>query len=161
MALIKCSNCGAKISDKATSCPKCGNPQFVVCAECQNEVSIYHNGSCPECGNPDVQDQIEDYLAALEQSENEEREEQDDVESNRLVMDKEIKLRLFVGLYFSLLVSYWATEGLNRHTLLEFFPISIVLFVSGVLFPRIFGIFTFIGVLLYLYQMILQHYFSV
>lgn len=26
MALIKCSECGQMISDKATSCPKCGNP---------------------------------------------------------------------------------------------------------------------------------------
>lgn len=26
MALIKCSECGQIISDKATSCPKCGNP---------------------------------------------------------------------------------------------------------------------------------------
>lgn len=26
MALIKCPECGASISDKARSCPKCGNP---------------------------------------------------------------------------------------------------------------------------------------
>ena len=26
MALIKCSECGKEISDKAVSCPKCGNP---------------------------------------------------------------------------------------------------------------------------------------
>ena len=26
MALIKCPECGAEISDKATACPKCGNP---------------------------------------------------------------------------------------------------------------------------------------
>lgn len=26
MALIKCSECGNEISDKAESCPKCGNP---------------------------------------------------------------------------------------------------------------------------------------
>lgn len=26
MALIACSECGNEVSDKATSCPKCGNP---------------------------------------------------------------------------------------------------------------------------------------
>lgn len=26
MALIKCSECGQEISDKAPACPKCGNP---------------------------------------------------------------------------------------------------------------------------------------
>ncbi|MGH8428216.1 MAG: zinc-ribbon domain-containing protein [Gammaproteobacteria bacterium] len=26
MALIKCSECGREISDRATSCPGCGNP---------------------------------------------------------------------------------------------------------------------------------------
>jgi predicted nucleic-acid-binding Zn-ribbon protein len=26
MALIKCSECGYEVSDKATACPKCGNP---------------------------------------------------------------------------------------------------------------------------------------
>lgn len=26
MSLIKCSECGSDVSDKATLCPKCGNP---------------------------------------------------------------------------------------------------------------------------------------
>lgn len=26
MALIKCSECGSEVSDKAAACPKCGNP---------------------------------------------------------------------------------------------------------------------------------------
>ena len=26
MALIKCSECGQMVSDKATKCPNCGNP---------------------------------------------------------------------------------------------------------------------------------------
>ena len=32
MALIKCSECGAEISDKATECPKCGCPVEVSAA---------------------------------------------------------------------------------------------------------------------------------
>ena len=28
MALIKCVECGAEISDKAPACPKCGNPMI-------------------------------------------------------------------------------------------------------------------------------------
>lgn len=30
MAIIKCPECGAEISDKATACPKCGNPMAGV-----------------------------------------------------------------------------------------------------------------------------------
>jgi uncharacterized membrane protein YvbJ len=30
MALIKCSECGKEISDKAASCPNCGNPGTVA-----------------------------------------------------------------------------------------------------------------------------------
>ena len=26
MALVKCGECGSEVSDKATACPKCGNP---------------------------------------------------------------------------------------------------------------------------------------
>ena len=28
MSLIKCSECGKEISDKATACPSCGNPIY-------------------------------------------------------------------------------------------------------------------------------------
>ena len=30
MALIKCSECGAKISEKAIVCPKCGCPLDII-----------------------------------------------------------------------------------------------------------------------------------
>ena len=30
MALIKCSECGTEISDKAASCPRCGNPMATI-----------------------------------------------------------------------------------------------------------------------------------
>ena len=33
MALIKCSECGKEISDKANSCPACGNPLRPVLIE--------------------------------------------------------------------------------------------------------------------------------
>ena len=39
MALIKCYECSALISDKATHCPNCGAPVVV------------HKWRCPECGN--------------------------------------------------------------------------------------------------------------
>ena len=39
MALIKCSECGKEISDKATYCPNCGAPVVV------------HRWRCPDCGN--------------------------------------------------------------------------------------------------------------
>lgn len=33
MALIECDECGVKISDKSSSCPKCGNPNPILQAE--------------------------------------------------------------------------------------------------------------------------------
>lgn len=40
MALIKCSECGKEISDKAQSCPKCGNPIS----------QVSKSRTCPKCG---------------------------------------------------------------------------------------------------------------
>ena len=56
MALIDCSECGNKVSDKALSCPQCGKPPptkplRLVCAECGQEVSD-KAASCAECGHP-------------------------------------------------------------------------------------------------------------
>lgn len=53
MALIKCSECGRMISDKALNCPQCGAPVEVKiqCAECGE--SIPDNCMvCPNCGCP-------------------------------------------------------------------------------------------------------------
>ena len=33
MALIECNECGAQVSDKASKCPKCGNPMKAGKAE--------------------------------------------------------------------------------------------------------------------------------
>lgn len=41
MALIKCSECGKQVSDKAQACPNCGAP-------------ISTGLHCPECGSTDV-----------------------------------------------------------------------------------------------------------
>jgi Zn finger protein HypA/HybF involved in hydrogenase expression len=59
VALVPCRNCGAKISEKALACPKCGSKDphkevAVSCSECGTELPVHHNGSCPECGNPDI-----------------------------------------------------------------------------------------------------------
>ena len=56
MALIDCSECGQKVSDKAASCPHCGNPILPKmagnhCSECGEAVSD-KAAACPECGNP-------------------------------------------------------------------------------------------------------------
>ncbi len=50
MALIKCSECSAEISDKASCCPKCGAPVIVHkwrCSTCGNMIS---EDPCPYCG---------------------------------------------------------------------------------------------------------------
>lgn len=51
MALIKCSECSAEISDKASCCPKCGAPVVVHkwrCSKCGNMIS---EEPCPFCSN--------------------------------------------------------------------------------------------------------------
>lgn len=56
MALIKCNECGKQVSDKATSCPNCGNPinntnskTDRVCEHCGGYV--YDNAvTCVHCG---------------------------------------------------------------------------------------------------------------
>lgn len=49
MALIKCSECGKEISDKATTCPHCGNPINSVPAQQNGETEEYL--CCPKCGS--------------------------------------------------------------------------------------------------------------
>lgn len=54
MALIKCEECGAKISDKALSCPKCGYPLSNDKAKKDSKVKFVA-AKCPSCGaNIDV-----------------------------------------------------------------------------------------------------------
>lgn len=51
MSLIKCSECGNKISDQASSCPNCGCPvkSITYCSNCGEKVT---NGNfCTSCGN--------------------------------------------------------------------------------------------------------------
>lgn len=53
MALIKCTKCGADISDKAAACPNCGAPviKLMKCSECGTELPIGAT-ECPNCGCP-------------------------------------------------------------------------------------------------------------
>ena len=53
MALIKCTECGSMISDKAHSCPKCGAPveHLVKCEDCGAEYTA-DAAACPTCGCP-------------------------------------------------------------------------------------------------------------
>lgn len=62
MALIKCSNCGKEISDKAKACPQCGQVVVlsvpaaeevkpILCEECGTAVPDGMD-ACPNCGCP-------------------------------------------------------------------------------------------------------------
>ena len=53
MALIKCTECGREISDKAGNCPHCGAPvvKTVICSECGTQIKDTDR-ICPECGCP-------------------------------------------------------------------------------------------------------------
>ena len=51
MALIKCSECGKQISDKAKKCPHCGNVNSaIVCPECGEIINEKNTKICPNCG---------------------------------------------------------------------------------------------------------------
>lgn len=67
MALIKCSECGRQISEKAEYCPNCGcpvereqvqkqNQSALVCPECGQQISE-NAECCPNCGFP-IQDAV-------------------------------------------------------------------------------------------------------
>lgn len=53
MALVKCSECGKEIGDKATFCVNCGNPieYKIKCIECGERI-LKENVNCPYCGCP-------------------------------------------------------------------------------------------------------------
>ena len=53
MALIKCTECGHSISDRASSCPNCGCPiaKGRYCEECGSVLSS-NDKVCPTCGCP-------------------------------------------------------------------------------------------------------------
>jgi len=48
MALINCSECGKEVSDKATSCPNCGNPIN------QQQPVAEEYLCCPKCGSREL-----------------------------------------------------------------------------------------------------------
>lgn len=52
MALIKCSECGKDVSEKAASCPYCGNPISQHSPILKEEIEEYI--SCPKCGAKDL-----------------------------------------------------------------------------------------------------------
>jgi hypothetical protein len=61
MALITCTECGSRLSDKAKSCPECGCPiDYIIketsneniCIECGFNIPNKIKTSCPECGFP-------------------------------------------------------------------------------------------------------------
>lgn len=167
MALINCKNCGKKISRKALRCPKCGYAQFVVCEDCNTELSIYHQGDCPECGNPDIEKLIDQYYPefneAAKAEENEEDNEQyyQDDDPELLEIDfGELKFKILVGLAFSFLGSYWWSEGFSKHGILELLPVISILFLTAAVFSRLFGTITFIGIFVYLYSTIVEHFFK-
>lgn len=55
MALIKCTECGHDVSDKAMVCPHCGHPisqeKSNICKECGEPIPE-NSSICPNCGCP-------------------------------------------------------------------------------------------------------------
>ena len=48
--LLKCSECGGKVSDKAAACPHCGAPVDASVSKSHGKKN--RRSSCPECGRP-------------------------------------------------------------------------------------------------------------
>ena len=59
MALIKCTECGHMVSDKAVECPKCGCPleKKIYCEECGQELSTKDN-VCANCGRSRTEEHL-------------------------------------------------------------------------------------------------------
>ncbi|OUP06522.1 hypothetical protein B5F34_13955 [Mediterranea sp. An20] len=91
MALIKCSECGHEISDKATSCPNCGCPidKKVACKECGYEMSATDT-VCPNCGYPN-----ENEVHKLKQQENPLSQKRNGINKNYLTV---ITILIIIGL---------------------------------------------------------------
>lgn len=72
MALIKCTECGEMISDKATACPHCGAPieKMIKCEDCGAEYSADAE-MCPNCGCPNPSKEAQ--KQSSEQSNNEQK----------------------------------------------------------------------------------------
>ncbi len=65
MSLMNCPKCGSSISDKANSCPNCGEQLYtkeeikmMTCPECGKEIESDSN-TCPFCGFPIEKNNIE------------------------------------------------------------------------------------------------------
>jgi len=60
MALIKCSECGQMVSDKAAACPHCGCPveKLMACPECGHTIEVGES-YCKNCGCPLASDTVE------------------------------------------------------------------------------------------------------
>lgn len=51
MSLIQCTECGAKVSEHAITCPQCGAPMPIKCRGCGKLLSP-NAVMCPNCGCP-------------------------------------------------------------------------------------------------------------
>lgn len=61
MALIKCPECEKEVSDKASSCPHCGNPISETHMVHTNRYGLWGTPAvCPKCKSQHLQMEIED-----------------------------------------------------------------------------------------------------
>jgi len=51
MALVRCPECGAEVSDAAPQCPKCGRPLLAKAAAPATTKLNIQGSVCPACGN--------------------------------------------------------------------------------------------------------------
>lgn len=65
MALIKCNECGSKISDQATICPNCGCPVKAItyCTSCGEKVT--DGNYCTACGKSNIAKNNNDKMCSL------------------------------------------------------------------------------------------------
>jgi hypothetical protein len=161
MALVECSYCHARISERAAFCPKCGLDRRIVCEDCQTALPPTHHGACPECGNPTPGEGVTlinapVVLEAVPDTEH--IEDQAEARYQELLEqdNRYLSFRLLVGIVLGLFSGWWLTAGFVKHGFLEFLPIMVIIAAIGMAYPRFFAIVTVLGMIAKLYLAVIE-----
>ena len=103
MTLIRCSECGHSVSDKAERCPNCGCPieKKIYCEEC-GQVLSEMDKTCPNCGCP------------IEIGKNENNTDSIISESKVNKKHYSVAVPAIVGIVFYLVISVLCSNLLNK-----------------------------------------------
>lgn len=121
MTLIRCSECGHSVSDKAERCPNCGCPieKKIYCEEC-GQVLSEMDKTCPNCGCP------------IEIGKNENNTDSIISESKVNKKHYSVAVPAIVGIVFYLVISVLCSNLLNKGITTTDIRISNDIFFCGI-----------------------------